>query len=65
MRPHCRCSMSRAKQPRATAICDCTVGVVTKWQAESCYRVVISKINAYNYTANVINALLEQFLILK
>lgn len=41
------------------------VDVVTKRQAEGCYRAVIGKIDAYDHTANVTSALLELFSILK
>lgn len=41
------------------------VDVVTKIQAEDCYRAVIGKIDAYDHTANITSALLELFSILK
>lgn len=41
------------------------IDVVTRKQAENCYRAVIGKIDAYDHTANVTSALLELFSILK
>ena len=41
------------------------IDIVTKRQAENCYRAVIGKIDAYDYNTNVTSALLELFSILK
>lgn len=41
------------------------IDVITRKQAENCYRAVIGKIDAYDHTANVTSALLELFSILK
>lgn len=41
------------------------VDVVTRRQAEGCYRAVIGKMDAYDHTTNITGALLELFSILK